>query len=139
MVSAHYRPRILIHMIHLRQLMSEIAEKAHQRANSIEMFTSTLRSFLVFVYIYDQCSNTAVWSPCAKKMIIVQTLLKRCSVDLLKLNSKRLTFKFPWSDLELCPLNLDQIYHNIMFGMVAINFYDIFGLINVSNTRGHVL
>ena len=71
-VSAHYGPHSLIHMIHLRQLMSEIAAKAHQRANSIlRCFTSTYVFFL-YLYVYvrpmlEYCS--VVWSPCANKMI----------------------------------------------------------------------
>ena len=125
----------------------EIVAKAHQRANIIlRCFMSNdkrllLRAFFVYVRpIPEYCS--VVWSPCTKKDTdYIEKVQRQFTKRLPGLKSMSYTDRPKFlglTRLELRRLHLDLIFcYKIVFGMVAINFSDIFEFSHVSKTRGH--
>ena len=114
---------------------SEIVAKTHQRANIIlRCFMSNdkrlLRAFFDYVLpILEYCS-VVCRSPCTKKIL---TALKRYNGNLQRipgLKSMSYTDRLKClglTTLELRRLHIDSIFcYKIVFGMLAINFSDIF-------------
>jgi len=127
--------------------ISEITAKAYQRTNSIlRCFASNdvnlfARAFTVYVRpLVEYCST--VWSPCLKQDIEqTEKVQRRFTMRLHKLRSllykNRLCF-LGLPSLELRRVQLDLVYcYKIVFGLVNVNFSDLFEFYRVTSTRGH--
>jgi len=110
--------------------ISEIAAKAHQRANCVlrtvvsKDINLLMRAFIVYVRpIVEYCS--VVWSPSLKKDIeLIEKVQHRLPGLKHMSNNKRLHY-IGLPSLELRLLHLDLIYYyKIVFGVVDLNLSD---------------
>jgi len=114
--------------------ISEIAAKAHQRANCIlrtfvpKDINLLKREFIVYLRpIVEYCS--VIWSPSLKKDIeLIEKVQRRFTKRLPGLKHMSYNERLHYlglSNLELRRLHLDLIYcYKIVFGVVDLNFSD---------------
>ena len=129
------------------QHISEIVLKAHQRSNHIiRCFVSgntnsLVRAFCVYVRPLLEF-NSVVWSPTLIKDIDLIEQVQRRFTKRLR-GFKDITYpnrlqRLKLLSLELRRLHLDLIYcYKIVFGLVCVNFDDLFKFSTITHTRGH--